>query len=185
MSQNLKPLSEQTIVTGASSGIAFATARRAAEAGANVVLAARNEDALAEIVREIEAEGGSAAYIAVDVSEEGFAEKIGQLAEQRFGGFDSWVNNAATAEYARLLDTSMAEHRQIFDTGYFGLVEGSLYAAHKLKDRGGALINVGSVLSERIRAVQGAYSSMNMPSPALPRPCAWNWKWTMRRSPSR
>ena len=161
MSQNLKPLSEQTIVvTGASSGIGLATARRAAKAGANVVLAARNEEALGEIVREIEAEGGSAAHIAVDVSEEGFAEKVGQLAEQRFGGFDTWVNNAASAEYARLLETSMAEHRQVFDTGYFGLVEGSLYAARRLKDRGGALINVGSVLSERSVPIQGAYSSM-------------------------
>ena len=63
MSVKLKPLSEQVIViTGASSGIGRTTARRAAERGATVLLVARDEDGLREVVGEIEAAGGTAAY---------------------------------------------------------------------------------------------------------------------------
>jgi short-subunit dehydrogenase len=60
MQVKLKPVSEQTIViTGATSGIGLCTARMAAERGANVVVVARNEEALQQLVDEIEASGGS------------------------------------------------------------------------------------------------------------------------------
>ena len=162
MSITLKPLSQQTIViTGGSSGIGLTTARRAAREGANVVVAARNEEALAEAVRGIEADGGQAAYCAVDIADADAAEKIGTVATDKFGGFDSWVNDAATSLYARLEDVTMEEHRRVFDVGYFGTVMGSLYAVEHLRERGGgALINVGSVLSERAVPVQGTYCAM-------------------------
>ncbi len=161
MAVTLKPLSEQTVViTGGSSGIGLATARRAAREGANVVVAARNEDALREVVDGIRASGGQAAYCAADVADEDAAERIGAVAEREFGGFDSWVNNAATSLYAKVEDVTMAEHRRVFDVGYFGMVMGSLHAVRHLADKGGALINVGSVLSERAVPIQGTYCAM-------------------------
>ncbi|PTQ07395.1 hypothetical protein CLG96_17785 [Sphingomonas oleivorans] len=161
MAVKLKPIAQQTIViTGGSSGIGLAAARHAAEAGAAVLLAARNEDALQKAVDDIGAKGGRAAFVAVDIAEEGAAEKIANAAEQRFGGFDTWVNNAAAAVYARLTDTTMEEHKRLFDVGYFGTVQASLVAADQLRQRGGALINIGSVLSERAIPLQGAYSAM-------------------------
>ena len=161
MALSLKPLSDQRIViTGASSGIGLATARMAAEAGAAVVLSSRNGDELASIVAEIEGNGGRAALAAVDIADADAPQRIGEVARSAFGGFDTWVNDAAVAIFARLLETSMDEHRRLFDVGYFGLVNASLYAAQRLRGQGGAIINVGSVLSDRAVPVQGAYSAM-------------------------
>lgn len=161
MAIKLKPLSDQMmVVTGASSGIGLATARRAARAGARVMLSARNETALAEASSAINRSGGRASHFAVDIAEEGAAEQLAQFAEQQFGSIDSWVNNASTSMLAPLESTSIAEHRRIFDVGYFGYVQGSLAAVRRLRNAGGALINVGSVLSNRAVPLQGAYSAM-------------------------
>jgi short-subunit dehydrogenase len=161
MPGRLKPLAEQIIViTGASSGIGLATARRAAEAGARVVLVSRNRKALDEAVEQIKLKGGRAAAFEADIADAGAPERIGTFCMDRFGPFDTWVNDAAVAIYAKVEDTTMEEHRQVFDIGYFGLVAASLYAAGALKQRGGALINLGSVLSERVMIYQGVYSAM-------------------------
>lgn len=161
MPGRLKPLAEQIIViTGASSGIGLATARRAAETGARVILVARNKDALDEAVEQIKLKGGRAAAYPVDIAEENAAERVGGFCAERFGPFDTWVNDAAVAMYGKLDETTMDEHRRVFDVGYFGLVAASLYAARTLKERGGAIINVGSVLSERTMIYQSVYSAM-------------------------
>lgn len=161
MPVTLKPLSQQVIViTGASSGIGLATARMAADKGVKVVLVARNSEALDEIVVGINNRGGHATMVDADIADDDAAERIAAHAIDTYGGFDTWVNNAAAALYAPLEQVSMAEHRRVFDVGYFGLVQGSLEAARHLKSRGGAIINVGSVLSDRAVPIQGAYSAM-------------------------
>ena len=161
MTVKLKPLAKQVIViTGASSGIGLATARRAAAAGARVVLAARNGLALDETVAAIRAKGGRAAAVAVDVADQGAADTIAARAVDEFGGFDTWVNDASVSILARLDQVSIEEHRRVFDVGYFGLVDGSMAALRHLRTKGGAIINVGSILSNRAVPLQGPYSAM-------------------------
>ncbi|MDT4898509.1 MAG: hypothetical protein QOH25_3586 [Acidobacteriota bacterium] len=158
MGVQLKKLSEQAIViTGASSGIGLVTARMAARQGARLVLAARSEDALRQLSGEIKAEGGEAVYVVADVGQESDVRRVASAAVQTFGGFDTWVNNAGVSIYGRVLDVSMEDHRQLFETNYWGLVHGSRIAAEHLRARGGAIINVGSSLSDRAIPLQGTY----------------------------
>lgn len=158
MKPELKELKDQVIViTGATSGIGLVTARAAAEAGARLVLAARSEDALRQLRDEIVAGGGEAIEVVADVGREEQVRAVAEAAKARFGGFDTWVNNAGVSIYGRLLDVSIEDQRQLFETNYWGVVYGSRVAAEHLRGRGGAIINVGSTLSDRAIPLQGAY----------------------------
>jgi len=85
--------------------------------------------------------------------------RIADEAVARFGGFDTWVNNAGVSIYGKLLDVPMDDMRRLFETNFWGVVYGSLVAARHLRERGGALINVGSTLSDRAIPLQGMYSA--------------------------
>jgi short-subunit dehydrogenase len=156
----LKRLGEQTVViTGATSGIGLVVARAAAHQGARLVLAARNEEALGALADEINTAGGRAIYVVADVGREEDVRRIADAALSHFGGFDSWVNNAGVSIYGRVLDVSLEDHRRMFDTNYWGVVHGSRVACEHLCRTGGALVNVGSVLSDRAIPLQGTYSA--------------------------
>ena len=108
MNLKLKELSDQVIViTGASSGIGLVTARMAAKRGARVVLNARNEAALRYVTDEINASGGNAIYVKGDVGRLEDVQKIADEAIRRFGGFDTWINNAGVSIYGHMLDQSL------------------------------------------------------------------------------
>ncbi len=160
MALRLKPVSQQTIViTGASSGIGLATARMAAARGAAVVLVARDAGSLAEVADQIRAAGGRAAWHAADVADHDALEGAAEVARREFGGFDSWVNDAGASIYGTQEQTPLEDQRRLFETNYWGVVHGSLIAAAALKERGGALVNLGSVLSDRTMIYQGTYSA--------------------------
>jgi short-subunit dehydrogenase len=156
----LKPVAEQVIViTGASSGIGRATAQAAAARGAKVVLAARSEEALRDMVAAIEADGGAAAFVVADVGTRADVEKVGEMAIARFGRIDTWINNAGVAIYGRLDEVSERDSRRLFDTNFWGVVNGSLVALPYLRQAGGALINVGSEVSDAVIPLQGMYAA--------------------------
>ncbi len=157
----LKPLSAQTIViTGASSGIGLATAFAAAAAGARLVLSARSLATLTPIKATLEGQGAQVEVVAGDIADRATASRIGEAATVRFGGVDTWVNNAAATPIGRVVDTSIDDQRRVFDVGYWGTVYGSLEMIAQLNGRGGALINIGSIESDRAVILQASYSAM-------------------------
>lgn len=158
MSVRLKPLSNQImVITGASSGIGLATAQAGAKAGLKVVLVARDGDALAKIERDIATAGGKSAHVVADVGNRADVQKVADFAVQKFGGFDTWVNNAGVSVFGKLEEVSDEDHRKIFETNFWGLVYGSLVAVKHLRQRGGSLINLGSVASDVAFPTQGMY----------------------------
>ena len=158
MKVKLKKLSQQVmVITGASSGIGLVTARMAAKRGVRLVLNARNEEALRRVTEEINSVGSEACHVVGDVADFDDVKNIAEEAIGRFGGFDTWVNNAAVSIYGPVLDQSLEDHRRLFETNYWGVVHGSMIACAHLRKKGGALINVGSVLSDVAIPIQGTY----------------------------
>jgi short-subunit dehydrogenase len=162
MSRGWKPkrLRDQVIViTGASSGIGLATARMAAERGAGVVLASRNQEDLRVATEEIHARGGRATHVVADVAIAEEVDRIADIAIREFGGFATWVNNAGISIYGKLTDVPMEDKKRLFDVNFWGVVNGCRTAVRHLRNRGGTIINIGSVVSDRAVPLQGMYSA--------------------------
>jgi short-subunit dehydrogenase len=157
MATKLKKVGDQVmVITGASSGIGLATAEAAVKKGAKLVLAARSERTLQEIAQRL---GNQAVAVACDVADRAQVERVAQLAITTFGRIDTWVNNAGQGMYGRLHEVSEADSRRLFDVNFWGVVNGSLAALPHLRVNGGALINIGSEVSEAYVPILGMYTA--------------------------
>jgi short-subunit dehydrogenase len=155
-----KPLNEQVmVITGASSGIGLTTALHAARQGARLVLIARSAETLKALAGRIASDGGEALHVVADVADRQKMEEAAQEAVRRFGRIDTWVNNAGVSIYGRLDKVSETDSRRLFDVNFWGVVNGSLAALPHLKRSGGALINLGSEVSESVSPFIGMYAA--------------------------
>jgi short-subunit dehydrogenase len=160
MKIKLKPVADQVIViTGASSGIGLATARMAVKRGARVVVAARQQEALLRLEDELNAMGRSAVAVPADVTKSDDVHRIAEKAIQAFGGFDTWVNNAGASVYGLLREVPIEEEQAVFDVNFWGTVRGMKEALAHLRKKGGAIVNIGSDVSDHAIPLQGAYAA--------------------------
>jgi short-subunit dehydrogenase len=156
----LKNLSQQVIViTGATSGIGLTTARMAAARGARVVLAARGEEALEQLEQQLRQRGAEALAVPTDVGKKEDIQALAKAAIARFGRIDTWVNNAGISIFGRAGEVTEDDNHRLFQTNFWGVVNGSLEAVEHLKKHGGALINVGSELSDVSVPLQSMYAA--------------------------
>lgn len=160
MKPRLKSLEEQVVViTGASSGIGLVTARMASDRGARVVAVARSEDALRRLAEELRGKGREAIHVAADVADEREMRRAADEAVKAFGRIDTWINDAGVSVYGRIEEVALDDLRRLFDTNFWGVVNGSRVALERIRDAGGAIINIGSVVSDRAIPLQGVYAA--------------------------
>src|SRR5437867_8631817 len=149
---------EVVVITGATSGVGRATARRFAESGAAVGLLARGDEGLEGSAKDVESLGGTALPIPTDVAEFDQVEAAAARVERDLGAIDVWVNNAMATVFAEVKDIRSDEFGRVMDVNYLGTVNGTLAALRWFlpRDRG-AIVQVGSALAYRSIPLQAAY----------------------------
>lgn len=134
------------IVTGASSGIGRATAKLFAEEGAKVVVVARRERELNDLVNEISRSDGIAKAFSGDVIEEAFVREMIDFTCKNFGQLDIAINNAGTlGPSARIQEVSLQEWKVVIDTNLTSAFLGAKYQIPAMiRSGGGSLVFVSS-----------------------------------------
>lgn len=153
-----KKTREVVAITGASAGVGRAVAIEFARRGARVALLARGEDGLEGARRDVEAAGGEALVLHVDVSDADAVERAASAAEETFGPIDIWVNNAMVSVFSPFLEMTPDEFRRVTEVTYLGYVYGTLSALRRMRPRDrGTIVQVGSALAYRAIPLQSAY----------------------------
>lgn len=148
------------LVTGASSGLGWATAVALARHGANLVVTARREERLRQLRAEIEALGAKAVSFAGDAIEETTAQQTIALAIATFGQLDILINNAGAGNYKNLVDTSVEEYDALMDANVKSSFLFSRHAApHMIEQRHGTILFISSVAGLQGVAGEAVYSA--------------------------
>jgi NADP-dependent 3-hydroxy acid dehydrogenase YdfG len=146
------------VITGATAGVGRAVAWRFAEEGASIALLARGREGLDATAREIEARGGRALPIAVDVADADAVRAAAAQIERELGPIEIWINNAMTTVFGRIAQISPEEYRRVTDVTYHGVVWGTMAAVEVMRPRKrGTIVQVGSALAHRAIPLQAAY----------------------------
>lgn len=150
--------SRVVVLTGATSGVGRATARMLAERGDRVALLARGHDGLAAAAGEVEAAGGRAVALPVDLVDAEAVDRAADRAERELGPIDVWINDAMTTVFARFWDVTAEEFRRATEVTYLGTVHGTMAALRRMRPRDrGTIVQVGSALAFRGIPLQSAY----------------------------
>ena len=140
------------LVTGASSGLGAHFARLAQAAGARVVLAARRAERLQALVEQLQAQGGEALAVVLDVTRRDSVEQAFDQAEARFAVVDVVINNAGIGDPGRFLELSGQDWQHMLSTNLDGVFHVAQCASQRLvkAGRAGSIINIASILGLRV-----------------------------------
>ncbi len=148
------------IVTGASSGIGEAVARRLVRAGAKVIIAARRPDRLAMLARELDPAGTHLLTVAGDVTDEADRRRLVESAMGKFGRIDALVNNAGYGTRGPVEKVPVDAIRRNFETNVFSLIALTQLVLPAMRERGsGCIVNIGSVAGRIARPLSSVYDS--------------------------
>ena len=151
------------LVTGGASGIGAETARLLAAKGAAVAIADINAEAGAANAKDINAAGGEAVYLPLDVSSESAWEATMAAVLEKFGGLHILVNGAGIELVRKIADTSLADFQKVMAVNLDGVFLGIKYAMTAMRDTkqgpgGGSIINISSVAGIQGHMRQIAYA---------------------------
>ena len=149
------------LVTGASSGLGRHFAKVLARAGARVAIAARRTDRLDEVKREIEAAGGKATAVALDVTDPASVQRAFAEAQAALGPISVLVNNAGIATPSYFLTMTEEEWRSVLSVNLDGVFRVAQEAARRMKANGtgGSIVNIASVLGLGVIKTLSHYSA--------------------------
>jgi NAD(P)-dependent dehydrogenase (short-subunit alcohol dehydrogenase family) len=151
-------MTQTVVITGASAGIARATARLYGARGANVGLIARGQAGLDGAAQDVVEAGGQALAVSTDVADHAQVEKAATEIEAQFGPIDVWINVAFASVFAPFAEITPEEFRRVTEVSYLGFVHGTMAALSRMRPRGaGTIVQVGSALGERAIPLQSAY----------------------------
>jgi NADP-dependent 3-hydroxy acid dehydrogenase YdfG len=155
----MSALAGQTaVVTGASSGIGEATARRLAGAGARVMLVARRGERLEALAEEI---GGGTCWLALDLAQPDAAQAMLDAALDRLGAVDILINNAGILRTSHVDAFDLAELEPLIAINYTAVVRASLLFARAMKAQGsGRIVNLSSIGASITAAGTGVYGGL-------------------------
>jgi NAD(P)-dependent dehydrogenase (short-subunit alcohol dehydrogenase family) len=145
------------LVTGGSSGLGRAIADGFAAAGAKIVVAARDADAVQKAVAELQAAGSDALGIQADITQQADVDRLIGEAIARFGKLDVLVNNAGRSTRGKILDTSPEQFRELMELNFVALVRCTRAAAPHLLASRGHIVNIGSLAAKAASRWVGAY----------------------------
>jgi NAD(P)-dependent dehydrogenase (short-subunit alcohol dehydrogenase family) len=185
MSYSIDLSGRVAFVTGASSGLGAQFAKTLAKAGAAVVLASRRVDRLKALHAEIEAEGGDAHVVALDVTDVDSIKAAVARAETEVGSIDILVNNSGVASTQRIQDASPEDFDFVFGTN----VRGAFFVAQEVGKRmlarsrgaapgtftGGRIINVASMAGLKVLPQIGVYAMSKAAVVHMTRAMAVEW----------
>jgi NADP-dependent 3-hydroxy acid dehydrogenase YdfG len=148
------------LITGASSGIGEATARRLAASGHHVVLGARRTDRIAAIAKDIPASGGSAEHYALDVTDPQSTAAFAHAAHAQYERIDVLVNNAGVMPLSMLEALKVDEWNQMIDVNIRGVLHGIAAVLPVMRAQGeGHIVNIASISGLRVDPTAAVYSA--------------------------
>jgi short-subunit dehydrogenase len=148
------------IVTGASSGIGEAAARRLVRGGAKVTISARRTDRLAALAKELDPSGANVLAVAGDIASDTDRRKLVAATLQKFGRIDGLVNNAGYGTRGPVEIAPVDVIRKNYETNVFSLIALTQLVLPAMRERGsGCIVNIGSVAGKIARPLSSIYDS--------------------------